>query len=124
MIFDCKLWAVVRVDIANNADGSIVERDTTASIGGLWDTITAANRWTEQQKPVTERPHYYPADEGYATEAYIVIPCLWPQLKYLSDLERIVEAAAKLQVLLGHTPMPAAAEVAINGPDAPVGGGK
>ena len=37
VIWQCKFWAVVRVDVAREDDGTICERDTTAYVVGIFE---------------------------------------------------------------------------------------
>lgn len=98
MVFNCDFWGVVRVDIAHQADGSIIEEDTTADVAGVWDTEAGARAWTAQQHSKTEKPSWWKPGESYETETYIVVSCRHFQLRWLSELDSALEMAAKLAV--------------------------
>lgn len=97
MIFDCSFWAVVRVDIAHNADDSICEQDTIADVVGVWDQRDMAEHFIAKQNPKKERSTWETGD--YCTEAYFCIPCSNLKVQHLFEVERKLEESAKLLVM-------------------------
>ena len=99
MIFQCKFWAVVKVERNYTSDGSLHARDVFADVEGLWDDKTEAECWVAGQTPkigpnAMDIKHKW----DYTTEAYVIVPCADIKASCMSDIETKCEEAAKLQL--------------------------
>ena len=97
MIFDCKFWAVVKVETGHRPDGSIDSTMIFALFQGVWDSQQAAETWAKAQ-PAKKGPSAIAIEYqwDYDTEEFIVIPCAGVKAQCLSDLENMLEKSAKL----------------------------
>lgn len=98
MIFACNFWAVVRVDVAHAPSGTIVEKDTLASLEGLWDTEEAAARWASEQNPKAEKPLYWREGDDWETQHYVLVSCHGVRLQWIGEVESQCKAVAKAKV--------------------------